>query len=277
MSNFMGDIPDILQRIVQRQREEVAKRTAKMPLSQLQAALAYVAPPRGFAHALTSRIAAGQAGVIAEIKRASPSKGILRMEFHPADIAQSYELGGAACLSVLTEQYFFQGSDAHLQQARAACTLPILRKDFVIDPYQVYEARAIGADAILLIAACLDDAILSGLNDLAHQLGMDVLIEIHDATELARAVRLGNRLIGINNRDLRTFEINLETTLELLPQLPVECLPITESGIHSRAGVARMRQHGVHGFLVGEAFMRAENPGARLAELFADGSHATQV
>jgi len=265
----MSDTPNILQRILRRKREEIAERAAARPLGELQAVLAEALPPsRGFATALAARIAAGQAGVIAEIKRASPSKGMLRTDFRPAEIARSYERGGATCLSVLTDQDFFQGADAYLEQARAACTLPVLRKDFIVDPYQVYEARVIGADAILLIATCLDDATLGGLSDLAQGLGMDVLIEVHDAAELERALGVNSRLIGVNNRDLRTFAVSLDTTLALLSQVPAGHLLVTESGIHSRADVQRMRGRGVHGFLVGEAFMRAADPGARLAELF---------
>jgi indole-3-glycerol phosphate synthase len=194
---------------------------------------------------------------------------VLREDFRPAEIARSYAQGGAACLSVLTDIDFFQGADAYLQQARAACELPVIRKDFIVDPYQVVEARAIGADCILLIAACLDDARLTGLNDLAHELGMDVLIEVHDGAELERALNTDNRLIGINNRNLRTFEVSLETTLDLLQRVPQGRLVVTESGILAPGDVQRMRSHGVHAFLVGEAFMRADDPGARLAELFA--------
>jgi indole-3-glycerol phosphate synthase len=225
--------------------------------------------PRGFVEAMQAKIDAGGSAVIAEIKKASPSKGVLREDFRPAEIARSYAQGGAACLSVLTDIDFFQGADAYLQQARAACELPVIRKDFIVDPYQVVEARAIGADCILLIAACLDDARLTGLNDLAHELGMDVLIEVHDGEELERALNTDNRLIGINNRNLRTFEVSLGTTLDLLQRVPQGRLVVTESGILAPDNVKRMRSHGVHAFLVGEAFMRADDPGARLAELFA--------
>ncbi|HEB97278.1 MAG TPA: indole-3-glycerol phosphate synthase TrpC [Sedimenticola thiotaurini] len=265
----MSDTPDILKRIVRRKREEIAGRSARRPQADLIRALADAGPVRGFADAIAARIDQGQAGVIAEIKKASPSKGVIREDFRPAEIASSYQRGGAACLSVLTDVDFFQGSDAYLQQARAACTLPVIRKDFIIDPYQVYEARALGADCILLIVACLDDENLRNLNDLAHELGMDVLVEVHDGQELARALPLGNRLIGINNRDLHSFGVTLQTTLSLLPQIPAGPIVVTESGIHGREDVALMRQHGVHAFLVGEAFMRAEDPGARLAGLFA--------
>lgn len=266
----MSAPPDILQRILQRKQEELAERSAICSLEALQSAIATALPPRGFAAALAARTAAGQAAVIAEIKKASPSKGLLRADFRPAELARSYERGGATCLSVLTDRDFFQGVDLYLEQARAACRLPVLRKDFTIAPYQVYEARAIGADAILLIVACLDDATLRDLNDLAHELGMDVLIEVHDATELERALRVDNRLIGINNRNLRDFTVDLHATIDLLLQLPAGSLLVTESGIHNHADVALMRRHGVHGFLVGEAFMRAADPGARLAELFGD-------
>jgi indole-3-glycerol phosphate synthase len=262
------DTPDILKKIVRRKREEIAECSARTPQAQLIEALADVSPPRGFADALVGRVEVGQAAVIAEIKRASPSKGILREDFRPAELAGSYAAGGAACLSVLTDRDFFQGSDAYLQQARAACTLPVIRKDFIIDPYQVYEARVIGADCILLIVACLEDVRLRELNELAQRLGMDVLIEVHDQAELERALAVNNRLIGINNRDLRTFNVDLGTTLGMLQKIPADRLLVTESGIHTREDVALLRSHGVHAFLVGEAFMRAEDPGQRLYELF---------
>jgi indole-3-glycerol phosphate synthase len=217
---------------------------------------------------MESKLAAGQSAVIAEIKKASPSKGVIREDFHPAEIAASYERGGAACLSVLTDADFFQGSEASLQQARAACLLPVIRKDFIVDPYQVYEARAIGADCILLIAAALNDADMASLNALALELGLDVLIEVHNAEELARTLPLGNRLIGINNRNLHTFETTLETTFNLLADIGDEFLVVTESSIHTTEDVAAMRSKGVNAFLVGEAFMRAEEPGEKLAELF---------
>ena len=265
----MTDTPDILKKIVARKREEIATRRAATPLGALDERLADADAPRGFAAALQARVDAGDAAVIAEIKKASPSKGVLRADFRPAEIAASYAAGGAACLSVLTDIDFFQGSDAYLQQARAACALPVIRKDFIVDPYQVVEARTIGADCILLIAACLDDAQLHALNDQAHALGMDVLIEVHDGDELTRALRTDNRLIGINNRNLRTFDVSLQTTLDLLARIPEQRLVVTESGILQRDDVALMRRHGVHTFLVGEAFMRADDPGARLHELFA--------
>ena len=224
--------------------------------------------PRGFAAALQARVVAGQPAVIAEIKKASPSKGVLREDFHPAEIARSYERGGAACLSVLTVQDFFQGCDAYRQEARAACRLPVIRKDFIFDPYQVLEARLLGADCILLIAACLDDVKMSELNAQALELGMDVLIEVHDRAELERALPLPGKLIGINNRDLRSFQVSLDITLGLLDAIPPDRLLVTESGILTVADVTLMRVHGVHAFLVGEAFMRATEPGAALEQLF---------
>jgi indole-3-glycerol phosphate synthase len=264
----MADTPDILQKIVRRKREEIATRREIRSLEALQYQLPQCSAPRGFADAIASKIDSGQAGVIAEIKKASPSKGVIREDFKPDEIAISYQQGGAACLSVLTDIDFFQGSDQYLQQARAACQLPVIRKDFIIDPYQVYEARAIEADCILLIAACLDDQQLATLNGLAHELGMDVLIEVHDEAELKRALAVENRLIGINNRNLRSFEVSLDTTLALLDQIPAERIVVTESGILEREDVSRMRSHQVNAFLVGEAFMRAEEPGARLKALF---------
>ena len=264
----MVDTPDILKKIVFRKAEELVERTRRRPLRRLIADLESASPPRDFAEAIAGRVRAGQAGVIAEIKKASPSKGVLREDFRPGEIAASYERAGAACLSVLTDVDFFQGSDEYLRQARAACRLPVLRKDFIIDPYQVYEARAIGADCILLIVACLGDAHLGELAEVAQELGMDVLIEVHDARELERALRVRARLLGINNRNLRTFEVSLNTTLDLLSRIPADRVPVTESGIHTREDVALMRRNGVHAFLVGEAFMRAEDPGRKLAELF---------
>ena len=264
----MNGTPDILKKIVARKLEEVAARRAALPLPELESRVADAGTARGFAAAMRQRIAGGEAAVIAEIKKASPSKGVLREDFRPAEIARSYEQGGAACLSVLTDIDFFQGCDAFLQQARAACALPVIRKDFIVDPYQVIEARVIGADCVLLIAACLDDDRLQALNDQAHELGMDVLIEVHGAEELQRLLQTDNTLVGINNRDLRSFEVSLQTTLDLLSQIPEDRLVVTESGILAREDVHTMRSHGVHGFLVGEAFMRAEDPGVRLAELF---------
>jgi len=264
----MSDTPDILKRIVARKWEEISERSARAPLETVRARAESAAPVRGFADSLQAKVSAGHAGVIAEIKKASPSKGVLREDFDPAGIAVSYADYGAACLSVLTDEDFFQGGDSYLQQARAACELPVIRKDFIVDPYQVYEARAIGADCILLIVACLEDAQMRELNDLAYALGMDVLVEVHDAAEMERALALPGRLVGINNRNLRTFEVSLRTTLDLLHQVPNERLVVTESGIHAPEDVRLMREHGVGAFLVGEAFMRADNPGERLAELF---------
>ena len=259
---------DILQRILARKRDEIAERRARVALVELERRAASAGPARGFTAALRANIAAGQAAVIAEVKKASPSKGIMRPDFRPAEIARSYAAGGAACLSVLTDIDFFQGADAYLEQARAACALPVLRKDFTLDAYQVYEARALGADCILLIVAALDDAALVELTTLAHALGLDVLVEVHDGAELDRALAADARLIGVNNRNLRTFETRLETTLDLRARVPADRLLVTESGIHAPADVARMRAAGIHAFLVGEAFMRAADPGAELRRLF---------
>ena len=259
---------DILRRILARKAEEVSERAARVPLAELEARCADLPDPRGFVAALEAKIEAGRAAVIAEIKKASPSRGVIRADFDPAAIAASYERGGAACLSVLTDIDFFQGSDEHLRQARAACTLPVLRKDFVIEPYQLYEARVLGADCILLIAAALDDAQLLGLTLLAAELSLDVLVEVHDGLELERALALPTPLIGINNRDLRSFEVSLDTTLGLRERVPSDRILVTESGILASADVARMRGAGVDAFLVGEAFMRAEEPGTELARLF---------
>ena len=264
----MNDTPDILKRILQRKEEEILERSREIPLAELAGQVATAPPVRPFVGAIRERLAQGHPAVIAEIKKASPSKGVLREDFQTAEIAASYKEGGAACLSVLTDRDFFQGHEDFLRQARAACSLPVLRKDFIIDPYQVYEARFIGADCILLIVAALDDARLAELARLAVQLGMDVLVEVHDRDELERALSLDLTLIGINNRNLRTFETRLETTLELLPLIPPQRIVVTESGILSREDVALMRGQGVNTFLVGEAFMRVPDPGARLRELF---------
>lgn len=264
----MSNTPDILQRIVQRKREEISERLSKINLDAVVTAAHATQPARAFVEALRQKVSAGKAAVIAEIKKASPSKGLLREDFQPAAIAQSYASGGAACLSVLTDVDFFQGTDEYLVQARAACELPVLRKDFMLDVYQVYEARVMNADCILLIVAILDDAQMMVLAQLAIELGMDVLVEVHDAEELARALVLPVPMIGINNRNLRTFDTDLQTTLDLLADIPTDKLVVTESGIHSAADVARMREHEVHVFLVGEAFMRADDPGVRLQELF---------
>ena len=265
----MSDTPDILKKILLRKEEEIAERASRLPLQEVRMRAEAAENTRDFVGAIEARIDAGRAAVIAEIKKASPSKGVIREDFDPALIAASYEQGGAACLSVLTDVDFFQGADAYLQQARSACVLPVLRKDFIIDPYQVYEARHIGADCILLIVAALSDGQLADLAGLALQLGMDVLVEVHDAAELERALALHTPLLGINNRDLRTFETRLETTLDLLKQIPEDRIVVTESGIHTPADVALMRKHGVDTFLIGEAFMRAKEPGQKLAELFA--------
>jgi indole-3-glycerol phosphate synthase len=259
---------DILNKIVAVKREEVAAALGKKPLAAMRADAESRVLTRDFEGAMRAKIAAGQAAVIAEIKKASPSKGVLRADFIPADIAQSYAEHGAACLSVLTDKQFFQGSVDYLKQARASCDLPVLRKDFMVDAYQVYEARAMGADAILLIAACLDDAQMADLEAIARGLDMAVLVEVHDRPELERALKLKTRLVGINNRNLRTFEVSLQTTLDMLPDVPADRLLVTESGILNAADVRRMRDANVHAFLVGEAFMRAAEPGEALAKLF---------
>ena len=264
----MTPADDILHTILQRKREEVAARNAVLPLRELEARVADAPPVRGFATAVEAKIAAGLPAVIAEIKKASPSKGVIRADFDPVAIARSYAAGGAACLSVLTDADFFQGADRYLQQARAACALPVLRKDFVVDAYQVHEARVLGADCILLIVAALDDAHLAELGSLAMDLGMDVLVEVHDVDELERALQVPAKLLGINNRNLRTFEVSLETTLGLRDAVPRDRILVTESGIVATADVARMRTAGVEAFLVGEAFMRDPEPGAALQRLF---------
>jgi indole-3-glycerol phosphate synthase len=259
---------DILTRILATKAKEVAAARAAKPLSALQDEARAMPPVRDFVGALKARLALGRAAVIAEIKKASPSRGVLRPIFDPAAIAARYEAGGAACISVLTDRDYFQGAPEHLTAARATCSLPVLRKDFVVDEYQVFEAKTLGADCILLIVAALDDARLSALEACAAALGMAVLAEVHDAAELDRALRLATPLIGINNRNLRTFEVTLETTIALLPRLPPDRLVVAESGILAPADVARMRAAGVHTFLVGEAFMRAADPGAALHALF---------
>ena len=259
---------DILNTILARKADEVAARRAQVPLAALQARLAEAPPLRGFARALHQSIADGDPAVIAEVKKASPSKGVIRPDFHPADIAVSYEFGGASCLSVLTDADFFQGSDAYLQQARNACSLPVLRKDFVIDPYQIVEARVLGADCVLLIVSALDDHQLADLSNTALELGLDVLVEVHDVDELERALQVPVPLIGINNRNLRTFEVSLDTTLAMKDMVPADRLLVTESGITGPQDVARMRSAGVNAFLVGEAFMRFDEPGVGLRELF---------
>ena len=260
--------PTVLKQILDRKVEEIAERQQQISLAEMRAKAKAANAPRGFVDAIAARIERDEPAVIAEVKKASPSKGVIRESFDPEQIAKSYAAGGAACLSVLTDVDFFQGSEAYLQQARAAVSLPVIRKDFIIDPYQVYEARAMGADCILLIVAALEDQAMAELNQLAQQLGMDVLVEVHDADELARALPLGNRLLGINNRNLHTFDTRLETTIELLEQIPESCIVVTESGIHTHEDVALMRYHQVNAFLVGEAFMRADEPGDKLNELF---------
>jgi indole-3-glycerol phosphate synthase len=259
---------DILHQIVAVKQEEVAAARNRVSLEAIRADALSRVLTRDFEGALRRKVAAGQPAVIAEIKKASPSKGVLREDFMAADIAQSYAEHGAACLSVLTDRQFFQGQPDYLKQARASCGLPVLRKDFLIDPYQVYESRVMGADGILLIAACLDDAQMAEFEAIAHSLDMAVLVEVHDGAELDRALRLKTPLVGINNRNLRTFEVSLDTTLDLMSRLPADRLLVTESGILGAADVRRMREAGVHAFLVGEAFMRAPDPGQALTELF---------
>lgn len=260
---------DVLKRILARKQEEVAQRRERVSQFELTVRAKAAPPLRGFADALATRIGAGQPAVIAEVKKASPSKGVIRPDFDPAAIARSYEAGGAACLSVLTDVDFFQGSDAYLQQARAACNLPVLRKDFIVDAYQIHEARALGADCVLLIAAALDDVQLQEFAFLAAELGMDALVEVHDLDELERALPVPTRLLGINNRNLRTFDVSLQTTLALKNAVPADRILVTESGILNREDVALMRNADVHAFLVGEAFMRQPEPGQALRELFA--------
>ncbi len=264
----MTDIPDILKKILVRKHEEIAERRKHTSLAALTERIAGLEPGRGFAASMHARLEAGESAVIAEIKKASPSKGVLRDDFRPGEIAVSYARGGAACLSVLTDADFFQGSEGALQEARAACDLPVIRKDFLIDAYQISEARAIGADCVLLIASALSDIHLAELYEQATALGMDVLVEVHDADELHRVLPLKPMLLGINNRNLRTFEVSLDTTIELLAHISEDALVVTESGILERSDVERMRAAGVNAFLIGEAFMRAEDPGAALAHLF---------
>ncbi|WP_181296514.1 indole-3-glycerol phosphate synthase TrpC [Pseudomonas sp. Q2-TVG4-2] len=264
-------VPTVLEKILTRKREEVSERRGRVGLTELERLAAAADPVRGFARSLQAQVRNKQPAVIAEVKKASPSKGILRENFVPADIAKSYEAGGATCLSVLTDIDFFQGADEYLQQARAACKLPVIRKDFMVDPYQVVEARALGADCILLIVAALEDAQMAELADVAKSQGLDVLVEVHDGAELERALRLETPLLGINNRNLHTFELSLETTLDLLPRVPRDRLVVTESGILHRADVELMEINEVYAFLVGEAFMRAEQPGVELQRLFFPG------
>jgi indole-3-glycerol phosphate synthase len=266
--NVMNDTPDFLVKILKRKQQEIAERSQNVSLDALKKQCESADAVRGFIRSIENKIINKQPAVIAEIKKASPSKGLLRENFVPAEIARSYASHGAACLSVLTDKDYFQGDELYLQQARAACELPVIRKDFIIDPYQVYEARAINADCILLIVAALDDQSLHALCDLAHQLEMDVLMEVHDRQEMVRALKTSARLIGINNRNLRTFDTTLHTTLSMLDMVREDQILVTESGIHTLADVQLMRDNGINAFLVGEAFMRADDPGAKLAELF---------
>ncbi|UFH49839.1 indole-3-glycerol phosphate synthase TrpC [Pseudomonas sp. KNUC1026] len=262
-------VPTVLEKILARKAEEVVERKARVSLAEVEKLASAADPVRGFAQALQERAARKEAAVIAEVKKASPSEGVIREHFVPAEIAASYERGGAACLSVLTDIDFFQGADAYLREARAACSLPVIRKDFMIDPYQVVEARALGADCILLIVSALSDALMVELANVAKAQQLDVLVEVHDGDELERALKLlDTPLVGINNRNLHTFEVGLETTLDLLPRIPSDRMVITESGILNRADVELMEINDVYGFLVGEAFMRAEEPGTELQRLF---------
>ncbi len=262
-------VPTVLEKILARKAEEVAERRARVSLAELEAQTKSADAPRGFAKALIAQAKLKQPAVIAEVKKASPSKGVIREHFVPAEIAVSYEKGGATCLSVLTDIDYFQGSDLFLQQARAACKLPVIRKDFMVDPYQIVEARALGADCVLLIVSALDDVKMAELAAVAKSVGLDVLVEVHDGDELERALKtLDTPLVGVNNRNLHTFEVSLETTLDLLPRIPRDRLVITESGIVNRADVELMEISDVYSFLVGETFMRAENPGAELQRLF---------
>ena len=266
----MVDKPTILKKIITRKFEEVRERSSICSFDEMKdRALTSSEPLRGFVDAISNKLMSKQSAVIAEIKKASPSKGVIRSPFFPGELAKSYAQGGAACLSVLTDVDFFQGADVYLKEARAACDLPVIRKDFLVDPYQLYEARSIGADCVLLIVAALSATQLVDLNSMATELGMDVLIEVHDEVELERALGLPNKLIGINNRNLHNFSVSLDTTLDLLQQIPDDRIVVTESGIVNAEHVSLMRDHGVNAFLVGESFMRAEEPGAKLAEIFA--------
>jgi indole-3-glycerol phosphate synthase len=264
----MTDTPDILKKILDKKAEEVARRRLGMTIANLEDIAGDVESPRGFYNALQSNVLAKKPAIIAEIKKASPSKGVIREDFNPIAIGQDYAMNGATCLSVLTDKEFFQGSEVYLQMVRERCPLPVLRKDFMIDPYQIFEARALGADCILLIVAALEDSQMHELSDIATKLGMDVLVEVHDAEELQRALTLDTKLIGINNRNLRTFETSLQTTLDLKAGIPEDRLIITESGIHTHEDVQLMLDNGIYTFLVGEVFMRAESPGQKMKELF---------
>lgn len=263
-----SDTPTILKKILARKQQEIVERSNVRPMAQLLEQIASASAPRGFATALEAKLAVGQSAVIAEIKKASPSKGVIREDFDPAAIAKSYAKGGAACLSVLTDVDFFQGADRYLTMARAACDLPVIRKDFIVDPYQIYEARVMGADCILLIVSALNEEQLYQLHEVAITMGMDVLIEVHDVAELNTALKLDNPMVGINNRNLHSFDVSLDNTFQLLEHIPKGKIVITESGIHHRDDVVAMRENNVNAFLVGEAFMRSDEPGERLRELF---------
>jgi indole-3-glycerol phosphate synthase len=265
----MTHTPDILKTILAKKAEEVARRKIGMPIVDLEEIAAGVERPRGFYNAIQNKVSAKKPAIIAEIKKASPSQGVIRENFQPVLIGQDYAMNGAACLSVLTDKEFFQGSEAYLQMVRERCPLPVLRKDFMIDPYQIHESRALGADCILLIVAALEDSLMHELSDTATKLGMDVLVEVHDAEELQRALKLDTKLIGINNRNLRTFETSLQTTLDLKKQIPADRIIITESGIYAHDDVQLMLDNDIYAFLVGEVFMRAESPGQKMRELFA--------
>ena len=258
---------DILNKILQDKSREVVERAERRSLHELSRRVEHLPPARGFSEAIRSRVNSGKLAVIAEIKKASPSKGVIREDFRPADIARSYASGGACCLSVLTDEKYFQGCTDYLKEARAACELPVLRKDFMVDPYQIYEAREMGADAILLIAAALGDPMMSDMEQVAMALGLDVLVEVHNHQELERALKLHTPLLGINNRNLRTFETSLQTTLSMLSTIPDDKVVVSESGIHTSEDIQMLRDNGVHSFLIGEAFMREENPGAALSDL----------
>ena len=260
--------PDILNKILARKLEEISDRKSKVSFAELETKISNASPPRGFVHSMQEKQKQGLPAVISEIKKASPSKGIIREHFVPSDIALSYASAGAACLSVLTDEDFFMGHDDYLQQARAACDLPVIRKDFTVDQYQIAEARAMGADCILLIVAALEESQLKDLYQFARSIGLDVLVEVHDEAELDVAMKMDLSFVGINNRDLRTFDTSLQTTINLLSKIPSGCMVVTESGIHTIADVALMQKHGVNAFLVGEAFMRVEDPGQGLRELF---------
>ncbi|MCB1691358.1 MAG: indole-3-glycerol phosphate synthase TrpC [Pseudomonadales bacterium] len=264
----MKDAPGILARIVDTKVKEVRHRKSQVPLVELEAKVADLPPTRGFVRAMSARASQSRPAVIAEVKKASPSRGVIRADFRPVEIARAYERGGASCLSVLTDETYFQGNDSYLVDARAACTLPVLRKDFTIDRYQLYEARALGADCVLLIAAILEAGELADLYAAATEIGLDVLLEVHNAQELADCLTLGPSMLGINNRDLSTFETNLATTWELSASVPRDCLVVTESGIHTAEDVASMTSRGIYSFLVGEAFMKADEPGEALRVLF---------